>query len=278
MIFRRCGQRTAFAALLALSALAYMAFCMQPANATWATNGWTQHIVVGPSAPWTQTGTASYFGQNNGFSMVRHSRAGAPLQCVPFARENSGIELIGNAANWWDNAAGIYERGSRPEVGSVLNFRSTRRMRLGHVAVVTRVIDGREVEIDHANWAFPGGVSRSINVIDVSPANDWSAVRVALGQTSVFGSVYPTFGFIYDRADHGTLVANSDPLPARAVSPAADEEVAEVADDAQPRTRNAAYSRMRTGKSVRGATMRRVAAPMQPAVRAARGHRNTPNF
>ncbi len=278
MIFRRCGQRVAFAGILALSAPASMAFCIQPANATWATNGWTQHIVVGPSARWTQTAIAPSFDQNNGYSVVRQRRAGLPLQCVPFARENSGIEIIGNAVNWWDNAAGIYERGSRPEVGSVLNFRSIRRMRLGHVAVVTRVIDGREVEIDHANWAFPGGVSRSINVIDVSPANDWTAVRVALGQTNVFGSVYPTFGFIYDRADHGTLVANSDPLPARALSPAAEEEVAEVADDAQPRTRNAAYSHAKSGKPAHGATMRRVAAPMQPASRAARSHRYTPNF
>ena len=60
-------------------------------------------------------------------------------------------------------------------------------------------------------------MSRSINVIDVSPANDWSAVRVALGQTSVFGSVYPTFGFIYDRADRGNVVTASAipaaPLP-----------------------------------------------------------------
>ncbi len=274
---QRCGRRAAFAALLALSAPACMALCTQPANATWATNGWTQHIIVGPGARWVQTGAASYFGQNHGYNMARRGPAGGPLQCVPFARENSGIELTGNAANWWENAAGIYERGSRPEVGSVLNFRSTSRMRLGHVAVVTRVIDGREVEIDHANWAYPGGVSRAISVVDVSPANDWTAVRVALGQSNAFGSVYPTYGFIYDRADHGALVANSDPLPTHALNRAADEEVAEVADDAQPRTRHAAYGRTTAGKPAHGAAIRRIAAHSPPAVRVARGHRGAPN-
>ena len=85
---------------------------------------------------------------------------------MPFARAASGIELKGNAANWWDAAAGVYERGSRPEAGSVLNFRANGRMRLGHVAVVTDVVGSREIEIDHANWAGPGvtkgGVSRGI--------------------------------------------------------------------------------------------------------------------
>jgi hypothetical protein len=119
----------------------------------------------------------------------------------------------GNAANWWANAAGLYERGFRPEPGSVLNFRATGRMRLGHVAVVSQVVSAREVMIDHANWAGPGlrkgMVSHSVKVIDVSDSNDWSAVRVALGDRDTFGSVYPTYGFIYDRPDRGTMVANS---------------------------------------------------------------------
>jgi surface antigen len=139
------------------------------------------------------------------------SRGG--ISCVPFARAASGIELKGNATNWWDAAAGIYARGSRPEQGSVLNFRSTGRMRLGHVAVVARVVNSREIVIDHANWAGPGArkgaVSRGIPVIDVSDRNDWSAVRVGLGHSGQFGSVYPTYGFIYDRPDRGVMVANT---------------------------------------------------------------------
>ncbi|GAC1489300.1 MAG: CHAP domain-containing protein [Acetobacteraceae bacterium] len=182
--------------------------------------------------------------------MARFGRAGGGLQCVPFARENSGIELTGNAATWWAGAEGVYERGAKPEVGSVLNFRATGRMRMGHVAVVTNVINGRSVEIDHANWAGPGamrgGVSRNITVVDVSPGNDWTAVRVALGHTDDYGSTYPTYGFIYDRPDRGTMVANAGVTPSAAtVAPAlasADagpateaEEVAEAADDTLPR-------------------------------------------
>jgi surface antigen len=134
------------------------------------------------------------------------------LQCVPFARAASGIEIKGNAANWWDAASGVYARGQAPEPGSVLNFRSTRGMRLGHVAVVTNIVSDREIEIDHANWAGPGaskgGVSRGMSVIDVSPDNSWTQVRVSLGGEGKYGSVYPTYGFIYDRPDSGVFALN----------------------------------------------------------------------
>lgn len=146
-----------------------------------------------------------------GVAHVRYVSAG--LQCVPFARAESGIVIKGNAANWWDAAAGVYARGSRPEPGAVLNFRPTGHMRLGHVAVVTNVLGSREIEIDHANWsrygATRGNISLATRVIDVSPENDWTAVRVELGHTGGFGSVYPTYGFIYDRPDTGVMVANT---------------------------------------------------------------------
>ncbi len=149
----------------------------------------------------------------NGKSHVYAPRYDGGLQCVPFARAASGIELKGNAVNWWDAAAGVYERGSQPEVGAVLNFRANGGMRLGHVAVVRQVVNSREVEIDHANWAWSGkgNISRGVTVIDVSERNDWSAVRVALGHGEQFGSMYSTYGFIYDRPDSGTLVANARP-------------------------------------------------------------------
>jgi len=136
------------------------------------------------------------------------------LQCVPFARAVSGIELKGNAVHWWDAAAGVYARGSHPEPGAVLNFRANGTMPLGHVAVVKRVINSREIEIDHANWSYSGkgNVSRDVSVIDVSARNDWSAVRVELGRSGDFGSIYATYGFIYDRPDQGTIVANSRPM------------------------------------------------------------------
>ncbi|CAH2603584.1 CHAP domain-containing protein [Rhodovastum atsumiense] len=134
------------------------------------------------------------------------------LQCVPYARAVSGIAITGNAVTWWDQAAGVYERGHRPEPGAVLNFRANSNMRLGHVAVVRRVVNNRQIEIDHANWTWSGkgNITRGVQVIDVSGRNDWSAVRVELGQSSGnFGAIYATYGFIYDRPDRGMMVANT---------------------------------------------------------------------
>jgi len=148
------------------------------------------------------------------------------VQCVPFARAVSGIALKGNAAVWWDQAAGIYARGHTPEVGSILNFRASRAMPLGHVAVVTRVINSREIEVEHAHWAG-SGIKRDVLVIDVSPNGDWSAVRVALSQNGPLGnSVYPTYGFIYNRP------AATTTQMARA--PQREDEVAEAPDSDTP--------------------------------------------
>jgi surface antigen len=148
---------------------------------------------------------------------------GGGISCVPYARLVSGISVGGNAWQWWDNAAGIYARGSSPEVGSVLAFRSNPRMRLGHVAVVSEVINPREILIDQANWpsaGMRGNVTHDVAVVDVSEANDWSAVRVELGRGDEFGSVYPTYGFIYDRPDHGTVEASLHaPAPEPVLNP-----------------------------------------------------------
>jgi len=155
-------------------------------------------------------------------SKIRNVKSGNPkvakvryapgISCVPFARSMTGLAVTGNAHTWWTNAAGTYERGQRPERGSVLNFRAVQRMKLGHVAVVTTIVDPRTIEIDHANWAGPGGrkgqVARGVPVIDVSARNDWSAVQVGLPGGG-FGSVYPTYGFIYDRPDRGVMIANT---------------------------------------------------------------------
>jgi CHAP domain len=145
------------------------------------------------------------------------------LSCVPYARQVSGIQVGGNAWQWWNNAEGLYARGDQPEAGSVLNFRANGRMRLGHVAVVTRVVNAREVIVDHANWPSGGGlgrISRNVAVVDVSEANNWSAVRVELGRGSTFGSVYPTYGFIYNRPDPGVMIASvAPPAPQAAINP-----------------------------------------------------------
>ncbi len=131
----------------------------------------------------------------------RYVYAGARvIQCVAFARADTDIALSGNADDWWQNAEGVYARGTAPEIGSVLNFRANGRMRLGHVAVVTAVVDSRTIQIDQSHWNA-NGISRNVSVVDVSENNDWTAVRVELGRQGTYGSIYPTYGFIYARPD-----------------------------------------------------------------------------
>ena len=164
----------------------------------------------------------AHYGRGGYHLAVYRGYRGPTLQCVAYARSASNISLSGNAADWWDNAAGLYARGNRPVAGSVLAFSANGRMRLGHVAVVSHVINGREVEVDHANWGgYHGTVARGVPVVDVSPNNDWTAVRVGLSRGGDFGSVYPTYGFIYDRPDNGVRTASSSrPEPALALNPA----------------------------------------------------------
>ncbi|MCE2576110.1 CHAP domain-containing protein [Komagataeibacter sp. FNDCR2] len=131
----------------------------------------------------------------------RVAERGHVIQCVAFAKAASDVEIHGNAIDWWYKAAGHYARGNAPEEGSVLNFRGTRRMPLGHVAVVRHLVNSRSIIIDQSHWG-QRGISRDVSVIDVSPNNDWSAVRVALNNRSgAYGSIYPTYGFIYARPD-----------------------------------------------------------------------------
>ena len=111
--------------------------------------------------------------------MVTPTLASArPLQCVPFAREVSGVELRGNAYTWWNQAEGRYSRGHEPRVGAVMAMPSFGAMRNGHVATVAKVLNDREVLLDHANWSRPGMIERGVRAIDVSEDNDWSKVRV----------------------------------------------------------------------------------------------------
>jgi hypothetical protein len=128
------------------------------------------------------------------------TEARGALQCVPYARSVSGITIRGDAHLWWRQAAGTYERGQLPEVGAVLSFRSTAAMPLGHVAVVQRVVDQRRILLNHANWSGPGKIEQSALAEDVSPAGDWSAVRVWYARTGSLGRrVNQANGFIYPR-------------------------------------------------------------------------------
>jgi hypothetical protein len=120
---------------------------------------------------------------------------GHRVWCVPYARNLSGIEIRGNAKDWWRKAHNVYERGSEPVVGSVMSFRATRGMPLGHVGVVSDVVSDREVVLNHANWNR-NQVSLKMSVIDVSKNNDWTLVRVE-SQPGQYGKPYPVNGFIY---------------------------------------------------------------------------------
>jgi surface antigen len=126
---------------------------------------------------------------------------GEPTSCVPYARARSGITLAGDAWQWWDAAAGRYERGAAPRPGSVLVIGRTGRMRSGHVAVVARVVGRREVLVDHANWATGaarGRIMTDQRVVDVSAGNDWSLVRVWYPPIAALGTTaYPARGFVH---------------------------------------------------------------------------------
>ena len=124
------------------------------------------------------------------------------LQCVPYARQVTGIQLFGDAHTWWDQAAGRYRRGHEPRVGAVMSFHPYGSMVLGHVAAVSRVIDSRTVLLRHANWSPINGrrgqVEDDVRAVDVSPDNDWSEVRVWFAPANGLGTTHwPVAGFIY---------------------------------------------------------------------------------
>ena len=133
-------------------------------------------------------------------------------QCVPFAREASGIQLFGDAHTWWDEAEGHYARGHEPKVGAVMSFRPHGPMTLGHVAMVSKVIDERTVLLRHANWSpidgRRGNVDLDVRAVDVSPANVWSEVRVWYAPIGDLGTTHwPVNGFIYKHKPSGNEAA-----------------------------------------------------------------------
>lgn len=135
------------------------------------------------------------------------------LQCVPFARDTSGIRIYGDAHTWWNQAAGKYGRGRAPIPGAVMAIRPHGNSSLGHVATVSRVIDDRTILISHANWSAPGKIERDVTAVDVSDTNDWSEVRIWYAPLrNLGGAHWPVAGFIY-KSTPGTTKAG---LPAAA--------------------------------------------------------------
>jgi surface antigen len=147
--------------------------------------------------------------------------ASAYLQCVPFARAESGIDIRGNANTWWHQAANRFDRGNAPRVGAVMAFAPTRGMPIGHVAVVSRIVSDREILIHHSNWSPINGrrgqIERNVRVLDVSSAGNWSQVRVWYAPLRDLGiRVNPVQGFIYPRS--APAVETSTTLAAIAAS------------------------------------------------------------
>jgi len=136
------------------------------------------------------------------------------IQCAPYARDISGINLYGAAWTWWGSASGRYQRGKEPRIGSALVFKRLKGMPSGHVAVVTRLVSARMIEVSRANWAHhgrAGNVETDAAVFDESPTNDWSQVRVWYSPVQNFGAkIYPTYGFIYPPETVGQAIDRHD--------------------------------------------------------------------
>ena len=137
-------------------------------------------------------------------------------QCVPFAREVSGIQIYGDAWTWWDQADGRYRRGYTPREGAVIVFARSARLPLGHVAVVSRVVEDRVVMLTHANWSRQNGerghAEQDVTLFDVSPANDWSEVKVWFRDNDGLGTtVYPVRGFVYGQGRPARELTSRNP-------------------------------------------------------------------
>jgi hypothetical protein len=58
------------------------------------------------------------------------------------------------------------------------------------------------IKVTHANWSIIGGhrgqVERDVTVVDASPNNDWSQVKVWYAPINGVGTkAFPVYGFIY---------------------------------------------------------------------------------
>ena len=135
------------------------------------TDGASDHATLAPSA-FERLPDEAYE------PIARVTNARARLQCVPFARRESGVEIYGDANTWWRQARDRYETTEAPEEGAVMVLRGYATTARGHVAVVKEIVSPRMVIVDHANWLNGGEITRDVPIMDVSEAGDWSEVRV----------------------------------------------------------------------------------------------------
>ncbi|NTZ42307.1 CHAP domain-containing protein [Altererythrobacter sp. SALINAS58] len=213
-------------------------------------------LLAVPAQAWAEdaTGFRSYSGDR-----AANSQELPPyLQCVPYARQQSGVQIYGDAHSWWDQAAGRYERGHEPRIGAVMHFPPHRNMRLGHVAAVSRILDSRRVLLRHANWSPINGrrgqIENDVLAVDVSPGNDWSSVRVWYDPIQDLGrTAWPVSGFIYADgaapADNTKLASAPTAEPVRReTSPEFRNAFADIATEA-PISKRARFARADRVKS-----------------------------
>ena len=160
-------------------------------------------------------------------------RMAGGLQCVPYARAHSNVDIHGDAYTWWDKAAGQYERGTSPMQGAVMVMDGYAGKHRAHVAVVRQLVSPREIRIDHANWLNDRAIYVNDPVIDVSPDNDWSAVKIWNIRAGTWGSkVYAVRGFIGPGpVDGNPVVSSNEAVPS---DPIARQIAAYGADAAFP--------------------------------------------
>ncbi len=175
------------------------------------TEGPSEHATLAPES-FERAPDAAY----EPTARVTNSRAN--LQCVPFARRESGVEIFGDAHTWWRQARGRYETAQGPEEGAVLVLRGFASANRGHVAVVREVVSPRLIIVDHANWLNGGEITRDVPIRDVSEAGDWSEVQVwHVPGRHWGGRIYNVQGFILnlvqEAAARGGSAAPAAALP-----------------------------------------------------------------
>jgi hypothetical protein len=171
------------------------------------TEGPSEHATMAPSA-FERTPDEAYE------PIARVTNYRSRLQCVPFARRESGVEIYGNANTWWAQAQDRYETTEEPSEGAVMVLHGYRTNARGHVAVVKEQVSPRLVIVDHANWLNGGEITRDVPVMDVSEAGDWSEVRVwNVPGRHWGGRTYRVQGFILnmltDAARHRQVAQNA---------------------------------------------------------------------
>ena len=136
------------------------------------------------------------------------------LNCVEYARKTSGLNISGDAWQWWGGANGHYARGHAPQPNAIMVFDRTPSMDHGHVAVVSKIMNDRLITINHANWAharsMKGQVSTGVMVQDISEKNDWTEVKVWDEGSRSFGRGNRILGFVYNA--HAPAIDTADKI------------------------------------------------------------------